>query len=561
MKGRRRKVVPTLAALGLLAGGLTAAASPAAGAAAAPAQAGKTVTITVGDNFFKPKKVTIEAGTTVRWVNKGRNLHDIKPNKGKKFGKAQLPSGKKYKHTFDDPGKYPYYCSFHGSPGGGQWGVITVKPPPETTPSSEPPPSQPPPSGAFKSTSFAGRAQSSARSAIRVPGDAKTVQAAVDQAKPGDLVLVSPGVYKEAVTVTTPRIVIRGVDRNRTVLDGEFKRANGIKVVEADGVAVENITARNFKVNGFFWTGVDGFRGSYLNAIRNGDYGIYAFDSANGQLDHSYAAGSPDAGFYVGQCKPCNTLVTDVESEWNGLGYSGTNSSGDMFIVNSSWHDNRVGIVPNSGSYEEDFPQEDATIMGNDVYDNNNSKTAAIEIAEIAIGNGVLLAGGSNNIVERNRVEHHDLTGIAAIPLPESVTRPDDPESIDFEARGNRVVDNVVDGSGEADLVLVTNLTSDTETGANCFSGNEHATSLPADLQAMVPCDGPVSPAFKAPIGRFAELLLADKPPAVDYRKVKLPEPPKLPNMPNARKAKARPAVAEPSIRVNLDEIEVPTTR
>ena len=53
------------------------------------------------------------------------------------------------------------------------------------------------------------------------------------------------------------------------------------------------MTARNYTSNGFFWTGVDGYRGSYLTAYRNGDYGIYAFDSVNGLFEHSYAAGQP----------------------------------------------------------------------------------------------------------------------------------------------------------------------------------------------------------------------------------------------------------------------------
>ena len=69
------------------------------------------------------------------------------------------------------------------------------------------------------------------------------------------------------------------------------------------------MTARNYTGNGFFWTGVDGYRGSYLTAYRNGDYGIYAFDSVNGQFDHSYASGSPDAGFYIGQCFPCDAVI------------------------------------------------------------------------------------------------------------------------------------------------------------------------------------------------------------------------------------------------------------
>ena len=159
-----------------------------------------------------------------------------------------------------------------------------------------------------------------------VPADAKTIQAGVDRAKSGDLVLVSPGVYRESVEVATDGIVLRGVDRNRTILDGEFRRANGVFVAGADGVAVENLTTRNYTENGFFWSGVLGYRGSYLTAYRNGDYGIYAYDSQYGQFDHSYASGSPDSGFYIGQCNPCHAVITDVVSEYNQLGYSGTNS-------------------------------------------------------------------------------------------------------------------------------------------------------------------------------------------------------------------------------------------
>ena len=165
------------------------------------------------------------------------------------------------------------------------------------------------------------------------------------------------------------------------ILDGEFELDNGIRVLGAGGVAVENMTARNYTFNGFFWTGVDGYRGSYLTAYRNGDYGIYAFDSVNGLFEHSYAAGSPDAGFYIGQCYPCDAVIDDVLAEHNGLGYSGTNSGGNLLIVNSRFNNNRAGIVPNSGSYELCYPQRETTIVGNLVYSNNQADTPAIDDA------------------------------------------------------------------------------------------------------------------------------------------------------------------------------------
>ena len=103
--------------------------------------------------------------------------------------------------------------------------------------------------------------------------------------EPGDLILISPGTYKEGVTVETEDLVIRGADRNTVIIDGEFTRENGIKIL-ADGVAVENLTARNNTANGVFWTGsyeddyvLKGYRASYVTAYNNGLYGVYAFNA------------------------------------------------------------------------------------------------------------------------------------------------------------------------------------------------------------------------------------------------------------------------------------------
>ncbi len=398
---------------------------------------------------------------------------------------------------------------------------------------------------------------------IRVPADESTIQDAVDASEPGTLILVSPGVYREAVIVPEDKrnIVIRGLDRATTIVDGEFSeernRENGFKVF-ADGVAIENLTARNFVTNGFYWIGVDGYRGSYLNAIRNGDYGIYAFDSVNGQFDHSYASGSADGGFYIGQCVPCNALIVDSEAEWNGLGYSGTNAGGNLLIARSSFHDNRIGVVPNSLTSEDLFPQREAQIIGNHVYDNNNAQSAAVEIAQLAAFNGIVVAGGRDNLVERNLVTGHQNMGIGVIPLPETVFYSDEPSARDFDALDNTVRGNVTSGNAY-DLFAVSNIEDATEGGGNCFARNEYTTSVPADIEAVLPCSGSAE-GFETDITLFASLFLTEKPPAIDYKTVVLPDlPADLPDMPKAKRAKARPATNEPSIRVNVQALGVPT--
>jgi nitrous oxidase accessory protein NosD len=413
---------------------------------------------------------------------------------------------------------------------------------------------------------------------LNVPDDHDTIQAAVDAAEPGDLVLIAPGTYEEAVTVETDELTIRGLDRNEVVLDGGFELDNGIRVVGADGVAIENMTARNYTNNGFFWTGVEGYRGSYLTTYRIGDYGVYAFDSTKGLLEHSYASGSPDAGFYVGQCYPCDAVIDDVVSEHNGLGYSGTNSGGNLLIVNSTFRNNRAGIVPNSGTYELCYPERDTTIVGNIVHSNNNADTPAIDVALLAMGNGILPAGGVGNTIERNLVYDHDISGIGLVPFPEEDANDDipppeddempcaearneppaDPASIPdllvWNPRDNRVVDNVVEDSRIADIAVGS--VDDVSALGNCFSGNEFTTSAPLELEALAPCDGEGSGGdWSAGALDVAGLMLAEHPPSQDYKTSPEPEPQE--NMPDAETAPADPATGMPP-EVDLDAIEVP---
>lgn len=416
---------------------------------------------------------------------------------------------------------------------------------------------------------------------IAVPGDQPTIQAAVDAAKPGDLVLVSPGTYHEAVDVITDGITIRGLDRAGVVLDGEFEFDNGIRVLGAKGVVVENMTAQNYTKNGFFWTGVEGFRGSYLTALRNGDYGIYVFDSTTGTLEHSYASGSPDAGFYVGQCYPCLVVLDDLMSEHNGLGYSGTNAGGDLYIVNSVFRNNRAGIVPNSGSYELCYPERETTIVGNTVYSNNQPDTPAIDVAILAMGNGILSAGGVRNTIEKNLVFDHNRTGIGLVPFLEEDPNDDMPTpdewTIDcatqkqqaptvpdggllWDSKENRVVGNDVSDSRAADIA-VASAGSDLSALGNCFSGNTFATSAPSDLETIAPCDAdaPADADWDAGALNVAAWLAEAEtmPPSVDYQTAPMPEPGELAGMPDAATAPAAPAYDVPAFP-DLDAITVP---
>ncbi|MBW3582666.1 MAG: cupredoxin domain-containing protein [Euryarchaeota archaeon] len=93
---------------------------------------------------FDPETITIEAGTTVRWVNDGGGFHTVTSSDSIEAGKrdangdfdATLSSrGKTYERTFDELGEYPYFCQPHtgadmvgtivvtGEPAGGDGGT------------------------------------------------------------------------------------------------------------------------------------------------------------------------------------------------------------------------------------------------------------------------------------------------------------------------------------------------------------------------------------------------------------------------------------------------------
>jgi hypothetical protein len=416
---------------------------------------------------------------------------------------------------------------------------------------------------------------------LHVPAEYSTIQEAVNAAAEGELVLIAPGRYREAVDVLTNNLTIRGLDRDAVVLDGELELGTGVRVLGANGVAVENLTLTNYVNNGLFWVSVEGYRASYINAYRIGDYGIYAFDSVGGQVEHAHAIGSGGAGVYVGQCFPCDAVVDDVVASNNGHGYLGTNSGGNLLIVNSIWHNNRVGVAPNSGSYELCYPQRESTIVGNVVYSNNETDTPAISPALLGQGNGILITGGVRNVVARNRVYDHDRTGIGLLPKREQAPNDDLPgpqewsiecaeqRTLDlvvpdgrlvWDSIENEVIGNIVSDSREADLALAS-IDGDISTFGTCWSDNQFETSAPVDVEALAPCGShePTSSDWTVGDLNFARWYdeRSGLPGAVDWRDARLPELGSHESMRDAGTAPPQPAIDVP-FEVDLQAITVP---
>ena len=420
--------------------------------------------VKVVDDEFSPKVIRVEPGTTVIWESGGANNHNVIASDGTwqaissdYFEYGIITKGDQYEHTFNEPGVYEYYCPYHGTNNKGMVGTVIVGDVEYSAPEEK-------------------IIVELSEDVLRVGKNEQftKIQDAVDAAIEGDLILIENGVYNESVTVTTSYLTIRGVDRNKVIIDGEFMGENGIQIYDTDGVSVENLSVRNFSLNGVYWNTSKGFKGSYLTVYNNGDYGVYAFNSTDGIFDNIYASGHPDSGIYIGQCYPCNSLIYDNVIEGNALGYSGTNAGGHLYLYNNIWRDNMSGIVPNTLDSELNPPGRETTIIGNLVIDNNNYEAPTNRFGLVAKGMGIVAPGRVGDIIEKNIVVNHDRYGIVASPMLDANL---------YFSQHVQIKDNVVLDSGYTDLAL-----AGPWGPGNCFEGNVYQTSTPPLLEQVHKC-------------------------------------------------------------------------
>ena len=372
-----------------------------------------------------------------------------------------------------------------------------------------------------------------------VPEEYPTIQAAVDAAQPGDLVRIGPGVYREQIVVGPAKhdIVIRGTDRNRVILDGGAgARFNGI-TVHADGVAVENLTVRGYATDGVVFTPpkdtpkqLNGWRTSFVTAANNGLHGIEALRARGGTIDHVLASGHGAAGFRIGNCRPCDSLVTDSVAERGMAGFEGSDSGGNVVVARSFFRANRVGVLLISAGEEKPFHQQDTTVVGNVIEDNANRLAPG---RGENFGVGVLVRGGRRDGLARNRITGHPGAGVL-------LTASDEAPAAEDSVQGNVLRDNGVD------LVLAPRAGQRSSKGS-CFAQNRFRTSLPIDIEKVLPCQSDV------PL-RVADPALPIAPPGADWRNVRLPAP--QPSMPDATTSKPQPA--RPPGRIDVARVGVP---
>ena len=249
-----------------------------------------------------------------------------------------------------------------------------------------------------------------------IPGQYGSIQDAVDAAHPGDWILIGPGDYKQtssrtalnaegddragaSVFITTPKIHLRGMNRNTVMIDGTkpgspqcssaeadqifgepegegYRGNNGVVVYKTNGVHLQNFSTCNFLGDNaggdsiwFDGGGASGKQeigawfGSYLSSTStywagvgkpSTEYGLYASNTyGKGSFTQTYANNMSDSGYYFGACPDCNSTINRGHAENSDLGYSGSNSGGHLTIKNSEFDNNEEGVATQSQNNDD----------------------------------------------------------------------------------------------------------------------------------------------------------------------------------------------------------------
>ena len=361
--------------------------------------------------------------------------------------------------------------------------------------------------------------------AIRVPNDAVSIQAAVDLAQPGDLILVEPGTYFEQVLISTPDIVVRGRNRNTVFVDGAHGSGTGF-TVRANGVAIENLTVRNYTADAILvddgpdGTTRDGFRALHVTTSNSDGSGIALRNTRNAEIRQGWFSGHGDAGVTVSGCTDCNTLITTSLAEFNARGFVVSGANQGVAIFSATSRNNRAGIVVEDGPVQ---PTSGTVIAGNLIQNNGFTQSPSNDdLWENLYGVGLHLGGTFDSDVFSNRVEGNLRAGILLSQNLDATSN--DPIAA-------RVERNIALAHPEGDIVLAfRSAVIDPEL---CITDNGNASVQPAGAAEAATC----SPESATP----PTLEWTGEPrPSIPHQNV--PVPPEIDGMTDADAAQPIPA-------------------
>ncbi|MCM4150980.1 cytochrome-c peroxidase [Arenibacter sp. N53] len=291
-----------------------------------------------------------------------------------------------------------------------------------------------------------------------------SIQKAVKEANPGDLIRVYPGTYSENVYIDKDNISLQGVVINGDwpTLDGK-KEINDAFLYSGNGILIENFKIINYKGNGVMGQAGNNFiiRNNWI--IDTGVYGIFPQYGKNGLIEHNVLSKIADAAIYVGMCDNVDVLHNEVFDNVAGIEIE---NSRHCLVENNYAHNNTGGLLAFVTPGLPIKTTFDVILRNNFVVNNNHENFGApgSTVSGIPSGTGILIMAADDVIVENNIITGNNNTGITIVDLATGDPKANDPNS---EGNPDRVVilDNIMfnngnDPTGEIKTIMLTQLDS-----------------------------------------------------------------------------------------------------
>lgn len=266
---------------------------------------------------------------------------------------------------------------------------------------------------------------------IQVPQDHKTIQSAIDSSKPGDVIMVQPGTYRERILMK-PGITVRSVGDDSkgmlglkraemTILDGNVKGAKGPGVTMAESSTLDGFTVTGVgKYDDALWKkhhetlgeeqpderiGAPGTAGISVtgittctirnNIVHHIGYTGIAIMGAKGKRVSPHVVRNVtyrNMGGGIGSMKKSTAIIEEnlcFENYYAGIGHN----NASPLVINNVCHSNvRAGIGISEGSCP--------IVRGNKCYKNRRA------------GIGIRTGEHTQPVVEDNDCHENEMAGI-----------------------------------------------------------------------------------------------------------------------------------------------------